>query len=125
MQQGRRRGIIGLAKQLADKGLKALKVADDELVSRYLAADIVNVESGEIYAEAGEEITPKLLATLVEAGYDEIETLDIDHVNTGAYIRNTLKVDKHETREEALFDNYREMRPGEPPTIDTAEAMFK
>ncbi|MGV8840999.1 MAG: DNA-directed RNA polymerase subunit beta [Bauldia sp.] len=114
-----------VAKQLAEKGLKALKVTDEELVSQYLASDVVNTETGEIYAEAGEEITPKLLAALVDAGYDEIETLDIDHVNTGAYIRNTLKVDKHETREEALFDIYRVMRPGEPPTIDTAEAMFQ
>ncbi|MGD9740707.1 MAG: DNA-directed RNA polymerase subunit beta, partial [Bauldia sp.] len=112
------------ARQLAEKGLKALRVSDDELVGRYLAADMVNTETGEIHSEAGEEITAKLLNSLVDAGYDEIEVLDIDHVNTGAYIRNTLAVDKHETREEALFDIYRVMRPGEPPTIDTAEAMF-
>ena len=53
------------------------------------------------------------------------KVLDIDHVNTGAYIRNTLAVDKNETREDALFDIYRVMRPGEPPTIETAEAMFQ
>ena len=50
--------------------------------------------------------------------------LDIDHVNVGAYIRNTLTLDKNNTREEALIDIYRVMRPGEPPTIDTAEALF-
>ncbi len=113
------------ARQLAEKGVKALKVADEDLHGLYLATEMVNPETGEIYAEAGEEITEKLLATLIEAGYDEIAVLDIDHVNTGAYIRNTLFVDKNETREEALFDIYRVMRPGEPPTLDTAEAMFQ
>ena len=51
--------------------------------------------------------------------------LDIDHINVGAYIRNTLTVDKNMTREDALFDIYRVMRPGEPPTLDTAQAMFQ
>jgi DNA-directed RNA polymerase subunit beta len=62
---------------------------------------------------------------LARAGFDELPILDIDHVNVGAYIRNTLAVDKNESREEALFDIYRVMRPGEPPTVETAEAMFK
>ena len=60
-----------------------------------------------------------------EAGYKELPMLDIDHINIGAYIRNTLAVDKNTTREEALFDIYRVMRPGEPPTVDTAAAMFQ
>src|SRR5476651_2768283 len=51
--------------------------------------------------------------------------LDIDHVNVGAYIRNTLHADKNMTREDALFDIYRVMRPGEPPTIDSAQTMFQ
>ena len=113
------------ARQLAEKGLKALRVADEDLYGHYLADEIVNPETGEVYAEAGEEITEKLLAALIEAGYDEVAILDIDHVNTGAYIRNTLAADKNESREDALFDIYRVMRPGEPPTLETAEAMFK
>ncbi len=75
--------------------------------------------------EAGEEIDEKNLKVLIEAGYKELPLLDIDHVNVGAYIRNTLAVDKNMTREDALFDIYRVMRPGEPPTVDTAEAMFR
>ena len=62
---------------------------------------------------------------LIEDGYKELPLLDIDHVNVGAYIRNTLTVDKNMTREDALFDIYRVMRPGEPPTVDTAQAMFQ
>ncbi|MHC5653036.1 DNA-directed RNA polymerase subunit beta [Stappia sp. ICDLI1TA098] len=112
-------------RQLVDKGVKALKVVDEDLYGHYLAEDMVDPASGEIYAEAGEEINEKVLGDLVDRGYAEITILDIDHVTTGAYIRNTLTVDKNETREDALFDIYRVMRPGEPPTIDTAEAMFQ
>src|ERR1044072_1095994 len=112
------------ARQLAEKGLKALRVTDEELVGPYIGEDLVNPKTGEIYVEAGEEITEKNLKILNEAGYKELPLLDIDHVNVGGYIRNTLHVDKNMAREEALFDIYRVMRPGEPPTVDTAETMF-
>jgi DNA-directed RNA polymerase subunit beta len=113
------------ARQLQEKGLKALRLSDEELVGNYLAEDLVNLKTGEIYAEAGEEITEKLLKGLNEHGYKELPLLDIDHVNVGAYIRNTLNADKNMTREDALFDIYRVMRPGEPPTIDSAQNMFQ
>ncbi len=112
------------ARQAAEKGVKALKLVDEDLYGHYLANDMVNTETGEIYAEAGDEINEKVLNVLVEAGNKEIVILDIDHVNTGAYIRNTLAADKNESREDALFDIYRVMRPGEPPTVETAETMF-
>src|SRR5881296_1106422 len=113
------------ARQLAEKGLKALRVTDEELIGHYIGEDLVNMKTGEIYVEAGEEITEKNLKLLNEAGYKELPLLDIDHVNIGAYIRNTLAVDKNMTREDALFDIYRVMRPGEPPTLDTAQGMFQ
>ncbi len=113
------------ARQLSEKGLKALRMTDDELIGHYVAEDLANGKTGEIYMEAGQEIDEKNLKVLIEAGYKELPLLDIDHVNVGAYIRNTLTVDKNMTREDALFDIYRVMRPGEPPTVDTAEAMFR
>ena len=113
-----------LAKQLAEKGLKAVKATEDDIFGSYLAEDIVNPETGEIYLEAGDEIDEKSLKLLIEAGIDEFDVLNIDHVNIGGYIRNSLAVDKNESRQDALFDIYRVMRPGEPPTIETAEAMF-
>lgn len=112
------------AKQLAEKGLKFIKATEDDLFGSYLAEDTVNYATGEIYLEAGDEIDEKVLKTLLDTGVDEINVLDIDHINIGAYIRNTLAVDKNESRQEALFDIYRVMRPGEPPTMDLAEAMF-
>jgi DNA-directed RNA polymerase subunit beta len=116
---------VRAARLLAEKGLKALRASDADLYGQYIAEDLYNPETGEIYAEAGEEITEKSLAQLLEAGFKELPVLDIDHVNIGAYIRNTLKVDKNASREDALFDIYRVMRPGEPPTIESAEAMFQ
>ena len=120
-----RKLTVRAARQLAEKGLKALRASDADLYGQYIAEDLYNPSTGEIYAEAGEEITEKSLAALLEAGFSELPVLDIDHINIGAYIRNTLKVDKNSSREDALFDIYRVMRPGEPPTIDSAEAMFQ
>ncbi|MDN5006433.1 DNA-directed RNA polymerase subunit beta [Bradyrhizobium sp. GCM10027634] len=116
---------VRAARQLQEKGLKALRLSDEELVGNYLAEDLVNPKTGEIHAEAGEEITDKSMKALNEHGYKELPLLDIDHVNVGAYIRNTLAADKNMTREDALFDIYRVMRPGEPPTLDSAQAMFQ
>ncbi len=101
-----------------------LQVLSEDLVGRYMARDLVNAKTGEIYSEAGDEITEEMLETLAEAGVDEMDTLAIDHINVGPYIRNTLAVDKNTKREEALIDIYRVMRPGEPPTPETAEALF-
>ncbi len=113
------------AKKLAENGLTHLLAVDEDLFGAFVAEDLINFQTGEVYVEAGDEIDEKLLAKLVGLGFDELPILDIDHVTVGAYIRNTLAVDKNETREDALFDIYRVMRPGEPPTVDTAEAMFK
>jgi DNA-directed RNA polymerase subunit beta len=115
---------VRAARQLAEKGVKAIKVQPEDLYGQYLAQDLYDPATGEIFAEAGDEITVKTLPLLVEKGFDELPILDIDHINVGPYIRNTLAVDKNSSREEALFDIYRVMRPGEPPTIETAEAMF-
>ncbi|TDX67178.1 DNA-directed RNA polymerase subunit beta [Methylosinus sp. sav-2] len=112
------------ARQLAEKGVKAIKIQSEDLYGQFLAQDLYDPSTGEIFAEAGDEITVKSLPLLVEKGFDELPVLDIDHINIGPYIRNTLAVDKNSSREEALFDIYRVMRPGEPPTMDTAEAMF-
>ncbi|BAQ17756.1 DNA-directed RNA polymerase subunit beta [Methyloceanibacter caenitepidi] len=113
-----------LAGKLSEEGLKELLVSDEDLYGRYLAEDILNLESGEIYGEAGEEIDEKLLETLKELKLKEIPVLDIDHVNVGAFIRNTLAIDKNSNTDEALLDIYRVMRPGEPPTPEAAQTLF-
>ena len=115
---------VRTARLLLEKGVKFIKAQNVDLHGQYIAADLYNPSTGEIFAEAGDEITAKTLPALIEAGFAELPVLDIDHVNIGPYIRNTLAVDKNSSREDALFDIYRVMRPGEPPTLDTAESMF-
>ncbi|WP_306253604.1 DNA-directed RNA polymerase subunit beta [Parvularcula sp. IMCC14364] len=111
-------------KKAEEAGVKALLLTDEQMVGRYFARDLVNRETGELYAEAGGEVTEEKLEELVELGIDSFETLDIDHINIGAYGRNTLAADKNSNRDMALIDIYRVMRPGEPPTLETAEALF-
>ncbi len=111
-------------RKLIEDGVKELLVADEDLVARYVAIDLVDENTGLVLAEAGEELTDELVASLREAGVNLIPTLDIDHVTVGAYIRNTLKGDKNSSREQALIDIYRVMRPGEPPTVEAAQNLF-
>jgi DNA-directed RNA polymerase subunit beta len=103
---------------------KEVLVGRADLLGRFVAEDIVNLETGEIYAEAGEELAEARLAALEDAGIVQLPTLAIDQ-STGPWIRNTLSVDKNGNRDDALVDIYRVMRPGEPPTPETAEALFR
>ncbi|MGH6996487.1 MAG: DNA-directed RNA polymerase subunit beta, partial [Stellaceae bacterium] len=113
-----------LAKKLFDDGLKEIQVGSDELIGRFISVDLINEETGEIYAEAGDEITEQLLQTIEGANIAQVPAVGVDHASGGPYIRNTLLIDKNSAREEALIDIYRVMRPGEPPTLETAEALF-
>ena len=94
-----------------------MRVSAEELIGRYAALDVINEKTGEIYVEAGQEITQAVLDLFEENDIDVLPTLAIDHTNVGPYIRNTLAADKNSNREEALLDIYRVMRPGEPPTL--------
>ena len=105
-------------------GLTDLLIPTEEIFGRYSAYDLIDESTGRIYIEAGDEVTAENLELLDQAGIERLDLLDIDHVATGPWIRNTLKVDKAEEREQALSDIYRVMRPGEPPTLETAEALF-
>ena len=122
-------------KKLLEEGkVTEIRVAFDTIVGRYVSQDIINEETGAIYVEAGDELTLEYdkdgavnggtLQELLEAGVTNIPTLDIDNVNVGPYIRNTMSIDKNMGRDTALMDIYRVMRPGEPPTVDAASALF-
>ncbi|MEM1138502.1 MAG: DNA-directed RNA polymerase subunit beta, partial [Pseudomonadota bacterium] len=114
-----------LAKKLASEGLTELLVKEEDLYGQYAAEDMINEETGEIYLESGEEITSDNIKAVLEMGFTELAVLDIDHLNVGAFMRNTMVADKSQGREQALIDIYRVMRPGEPPTLETAEALFQ
>ncbi len=113
------------AQKLADEGLEFYSVAKEKMYGKFLANNIVDGKTGEVIAEAGAELNEELLDKISKAKVNEIKTLFIDGVNVGPYIRNTLEADKNNCREEALLDIYRVMRPGEPPTYETADQLFK
>src|ERR1051325_2934072 len=118
-----------LVKRLKDSGFSDVLAPDEELIGRYFAQDVINEETGEVLFEAGDEITEPALAQLAQLGAEELPVLDIDVISRGVeskgpYIRSTLAIDKNATREDALIDIYRVMRPGEPPTLETAEGLF-
>ncbi len=112
------------AKKLADDGVKKVLISDMEMAERFVAEDIVNMQTGQIYAEAGDELSEDAMEQINEADVGEISVLNIDHINVGPYIRNTLAADKNDSREGALVDIYRVMRPGEPPTAEAGEDLF-
>ncbi|MEP2734980.1 MAG: DNA-directed RNA polymerase subunit beta [Erythrobacter sp.] len=113
------------ANKAAKDGLKTLLLPTEEIIGAYAARDLIDEKTGRIYIEAGDEVSLENLEILDNAGIDKLELLDIDEVNTGPWIRNTLKVDKAENRDEGLEAIYKVMRPGEPPTKETAEALFE
>ncbi|MGV6801914.1 MAG: DNA-directed RNA polymerase subunit beta [bacterium] len=113
-----------VVKKLKEEKVENILLTDEDMIGRYFARDIVNRENGLLYAEAGDEVTAEKLEELAEVDITSFETLDIDHANVGAYLRNTLEADKNSNRDMALIDIYRVMRPGEPPTLETAEALF-
>ena len=99
-------------------------ISVEELFGKYVGKDIINPESGEIYLNIGDELRPDKASFLDRKNINEIFLLDIDHVNVGAYIRNTLFTDKNTTTEEALVDIFRVVRPGEPSTVEGAREVF-
>ncbi|WP_230292014.1 DNA-directed RNA polymerase subunit beta [Croceicoccus sp. Ery5] len=106
-------------------GLTDLLIPTEEIFGRYAAKDMIDESTGRIWIEAGDEVSPENLEALDNAGVDQLELLDIDHVNTGPWIRNTMQADKAENRDMGLEAIYKVMRPGEPPTKETAEALFE
>jgi DNA-directed RNA polymerase subunit beta len=111
-------------KKLAET-TKNLLVDANYIIGKYAAQDMVDAKTGEIFVEAGDELKESTIQAIEAAGIKEIPVLAIDHVNVGAYIRNTLQLDKNGGREDALIDIYRVMRPGEPTTEEAAEALFQ
>src|SRR6056297_324140 len=123
-------------KKLIDEGsVSDLLVPFENIVGRFAAKDIINEENGAIYIETGGELTLERdkdgnitggsLQELLDAGVTDIPVLDIDGINVGPYIRNTMTADKNMNRETALMDIYRVMRPGEPPTEEASAALFE
>lgn len=114
-----------LCKKLIEAGLTDCIVGSHEVAGNFVAEDIIDEGTGEVLLAVGDELTEEKVDLLVTMGYKEVSILVVDDGQSGAYIRNTFAVEKNTGRDEALIDIYRVMRPGEPPTVEAAEALFK
>jgi len=113
------------ARKLTEGGLTHIVVSDEELMGSFFAHNMVDEETGEVIFEAGDEIDKKILKEFNDLDLKTLEVLAIDNVNVGPYMRNTLMADKCRNRAEALVDIYRVMRPGEPPTLESGDALIR
>ena len=112
-------------RELEQAKMSSLKVEDDFLIGKVLAKDIFNQETGEVLVSANTEIDQPVIEALREASVAEVHTLYINELDKGPYISSTLRADPTSNRLEALVEIYRMMRPGEPPTKDSAEQLFQ
>ena len=113
-----------MAKQLADQGVKNLLIPFDDLVGRYIADDMINEKTGEIYFESGDEINDENIELLKGNNIDKIVIFDIDHIHIGSYLANTFNIEKNDSRLTALLDIYKILRPGEPPSREASQTLF-
>ena len=113
-----------IIKKLQESNFVEQLISSEDLFGKYVGQDIFNPDSGEIYLTIGEELKADKTAFLERSDIDEFTILDIDHVNVGAYIRNTLFVDKNNTADESLADIFRVVRPGEPSTVEGSKEVF-
>src|SRR5499427_2944653 len=111
-------------KKLREAKVDRLPIEVEELVGKVAAHDIVDKETGEVILECNEDLTEAKIERLRDAGIDMFKVLFIDGLNVGAYLRETLIADKVKTTEDAIMEIYRRLRPGDPPTLETAKTLF-
>ncbi|GGY51789.1 DNA-directed RNA polymerase subunit beta [Bacterioplanes sanyensis] len=112
-------------RQLEKAGVEELQVPIDYLLGRALAKDIIDTSTGEVIAPANTEITPEVLVKFGESKITEFETIYTNELDCGPFMSETLRTDPTTNALEALVEIYRMMRPGEPPTKESAEALFE
>jgi DNA-directed RNA polymerase subunit beta len=112
-------------KDLKKSAIKSLVVPEDFLLGKILADNLVDTETGEFFASANDEVTEELIVLIREKGIKQIKTIFTNEIDHGAFISNALALDPTTNDLEAKVEIYRMMRPGEPPTRDSAESLFK
>ncbi|UTW48479.1 DNA-directed RNA polymerase subunit beta [Bacterioplanoides sp. SCSIO 12839] len=112
-------------RQLEKAGVEELSVPAEYLLGKAIAKDVIDTRTGEVLAPANSEISAELLASLAEAGVDAFETIYTNELDCGPFLSDTMRTDPTTNQLEALVEIYRMMRPGEPPTKESAEALFE
>ncbi|AUX28601.1 MULTISPECIES: DNA-directed RNA polymerase subunit beta [Sorangium] len=111
-------------RKMKEAKLERLSLEPEELVGKVAAHDIVDPETGEVVVEVNEELTEAKLERLRDANIEQFRILFIDGLNVGSYLRDTLLTDKVKTMEDSILEIYRRLRPGDPPTLETAKTLF-
>ncbi len=111
-------------RQIQSAGIERIGLDEEEVLGSVSAGDVVNPATGEVLLEVNETVTQEKLKLLLDSGIQDFKILFIDGLNVGSYLRDTLLVDKVETEDEAVLEIYRRLRPGDPPTIETARSLF-
>ena len=124
VEQGRRVTARHI-RQMEKLGLKELNVPIDYLYGKSLSKMVIDTDSGEVIANANDEVTEEIIENMLNAGITKFTTVYTNDLDHGPYISDTLKIDPSNSQLEALVEIYRMMRPGEPPTKEAAEALFK
>jgi DNA-directed RNA polymerase subunit beta len=110
---------------LRKAGIETIPVADEGLEGAYVAADIIDPETGEVILEANEELTPRVISMAQEKNVEKLDVFFPERDDVGPIISQTLKKDPIRTHEEALIEIYRRLRPGDPPTLDSSRSLFE
>ncbi len=114
-----------LIKRMRNAGITSIPLASEELIGKFAAEDVYDEETGEVLLNCNEELTEERLEALKTAGVSSFRILYIDDFNVGPFLRDTLIADKLVSSEDAIMEIYRRLRPGDPPTIDTARNLFE
>ena len=114
----------GAIRRLRQAGVERIPLMLEDVLGAVSAHDVVDMETGEIILECNEEITEVKLAALQERKIESVSVLFIDNIAVGPFLRKTLSVDKIESPDEAVLEIYKRLRPGDPPTLETAYNLF-
>ncbi len=114
----------GTIKKIEAAKIETLPMDAADLWTKVCALDVVDEQTGEVLLECNEEVTEDKVELLRERGISQFKVLFIDQLNVGSFLRDTLNADKIDTPDEAIMEIYRRLRPGEPPTPETARQLF-
>jgi DNA-directed RNA polymerase subunit beta len=125
--------VVGQGKKITSSLYKAIQaakidrveIAANDLEGAYVVADVVDMTTGEVMIDANSELTPVILSKLIEAGIESFEIFFPDRDDVGSVISATIRKDSVKAQNEALIEIYRKLRPGDPPTLDTATQLFQ
>jgi len=112
-------------KKMEQAGIQAIPVSDEDIIGKITSGDIIDPRTKEVFIPINKELTAEDLESLIEKKAKSFEILFIDNLNVSPSLRNTLNIDKVVTKEDALIEIYRKLRPGDPPTIEFAETLIQ